>query len=140
MSEQLKASIARIFLRGQDTTIGIGFLVPDKHVLTCAHVVIQALGLRDTSSLPEANVHLDFPFVAPGRSFTARIVCWQPDDEDDIAVLELETFPPATAHPVRLVDVQELWGHPFRAFGFPDDYDKGIWASGVLRQGQVGGW
>ncbi len=140
MSEQLKASIARIFFSGRETTAGIGFLVPDKHILTCAHVVMQALDLRRTSSLPEAHLHLDFPFVAPGRAFNARLVCWQPDDEDDIAVLELETIPPATAYSVRLVDVQELWGHSFRAFGFPNDYDKGVWASGVLRQGQVGGW
>lgn len=140
MSEQLKASIARIFFSRQDTTVGIGFLVPDKHVLTCAHVVMQALGLRNTSSMPEANLRLDFPFVASGRSFNARLVCWQPGDGDDIAVLELETLPPATAHSVRLVDVQELWGHSFRAFGFPIEYDKGVWASGVLRQGQVGGW
>src|SRR5712691_847603 len=128
MSEQLKASIARIFLYGQETTVGIGFLVPEKHILTCAHVVMQALGVRHISSLPDAHLRLDFPFVAPGKPFNARLICWQPGDEDDIAVLELETFPPATAHPVRLVDVQEPWGHSFRAFGFPIEYDKGVWA------------
>jgi Trypsin-like peptidase domain len=140
MSEQLKASIARIFLSGQDITVGVGFLVPEKHVLTCAHIIVQALGLKDTSYMPEANLSLDFPFVTPGRPFSARVVCWKPKDEDDIAVLELETLPPVTAHPVRLVTAQEPWGHPFRAFGFPIDYDKGVWASGVLRQWNVGGW
>jgi hypothetical protein len=41
---------------------------------------------------------------------------------------------------VRLVTADELWGHAFRAYGFPAGYDQGIWASGVLRGRQAAGW
>ncbi len=145
MSEQLKASIVRIFLKGDEHTaehiaVGVGFLIPDKNILTCAHVVVQALGLRDASRMPEADLCLDFPFVASDKLFKARVVCWQPKNEDDIAVLELEKLPPVMARPVRLVAAQDLWGHSFRAFGFPVDYDKGVWATGVLRQEHIGRW
>ncbi len=55
-------------------------------------------------------------------------------------MLELTTAPPAKSKPVRLVTANDLWGHSFRALGFPVGYEQGVWASGVLRGRQADGW
>jgi hypothetical protein len=55
-------------------------------------------------------------------------------------VLELTTDPFAESKPARLVTADDLWGHSFRALGFPAGYEQGVWASGVLRGRQADGW
>ena len=65
MTVQLVASIVRI-RAAKGRIVGAGFLVGEKHVLTCAHVIARALGLSDdTPESPRAEVCLDFPLVAP---------------------------------------------------------------------------
>jgi hypothetical protein len=138
MTEQLMSSIVRI-LDEKDAVVGAGFLVSKRQVLTCAHVVAQALGLsEDAPGMPTAGIRLDFPLVAPEHILRGRIILWQP--ETDIAGLELDDDPPAGAQPVHLVRAKDLWGHAFRAFGFPAGYDDGVWASGVLRGRTGAGW
>jgi len=44
MATQLEPSIVRI-RKSNGTVVGAGFLVQEKYVLTCAHVVAQALGI-----------------------------------------------------------------------------------------------
>lgn len=46
MSEQLKASIVR-FQNAEGAIVGAGFLVSEKILLTCAHVVAQALRISE---------------------------------------------------------------------------------------------
>jgi WD40 repeat protein len=148
MAEQIKASITRVFTPN-GAVAGSGFLVSDQHVLTCAHVVAQALGIReDSPETPASELAVDFPLVAPGTTLRARVVCWQPvqpstaspDAPEDIAVLELKGEVPDGIRPGRLVAAEDVWGHAFRAFGFPVNYDAGVWASGVLRAPQTSGW
>ncbi len=143
MADQLSASIARI-LSPKGTVAGAGFLVADRRVLTCAHVVAQALGLSpDLSDMPQIKVQLDLPLIALGRTLNARIVCWQPPRPDggaDLAGLELEGDLPAGAQSARLVRADDLWGHPFRVLGFPAGHDDGVWATGILRGRQASGW
>jgi hypothetical protein len=38
------------------------------------------------------------------------------------------------------VTADDLWSHPFRAFGFPAAHDQGVWVSGRLRGRQAAGW
>jgi len=143
MTDQLTASIVRIF-SASETIAGTGFLVAERQVLTCAHVVAQALGLsHDTPDMPQAKVHLDFPLVTSGPILTARVIHWQPprpDGKGDIAGLELAGDPPAGVRVARLVRADDLWGHRFRAFGFPAGHDDGVWASGLLRWRQATSW
>ena len=143
MTTQLTSSIVRI--RTVDgRAIGVGFLVAERQVLTCAHVVARALDLPDdTPAAPEAEVHLDFPLIAPGHILTARVILWEPlraNGVGDVGGLELESDPPAGARAVRLVTSDDLWGHPFGAFGFPTGHDDGVYASGVMRGRQATGW
>ena len=74
MIAQLEFSVVRV-RAASGRTIGAGFLVAARQVLTCAHVVAQALGLPDdTLETPQDEVLLDFPLVVPGRVLTARVI------------------------------------------------------------------
>jgi WD40 repeat protein len=134
----LNAAIVRI-RTANDRIVGTGFLVTGRHVLTCAHVIAQALGVSDdVTETPPGEVHLDFPLVAPVQGLPARVVYWQP--ESDVAGLEILDDPPARTAPVRLVTADDLWNHAFRAFGFPRGYDNGVWASGRILGQEATGW
>ncbi len=71
---------------------------------------------------------------APGRA----VARWRP--QDDIAVLELESAPPAGVEPAPLAAGGDLWGHSFRACGFPAGHPEGVWAGGVGRGPTARSW
>ena len=125
MSQALYNSLVRI-LDASGVPAGAGFLAAGNRILTCAHVVGEA-----------EEVAFDFPLLAPGKTCTGRVTLR--DAERDIACLDAADLP-AGAAPVRLVQAETLWGHPFRAFGFPAGHDSGVWASGVLRDRDAQGW
>jgi len=143
MPQPLEAYIVRIFdVDGQ--VAGAGLLVAERLVLTCAHVVARSQGLPDdTARKPETDVRLDFPFLAPGQKIEAHVAFWEPPSQrarGDIAGLALRSNPPGGAEPAPFTLGDNLWGHPFRAYGFPEGYDDGVFVSGVLRARTVPGW
>lgn len=125
----LENSLVRIY-DTREQIVGAGFLVGRRHILTCWHVVEHARGENDT-------ITLDFPFLHSGR-LTASLQ--GRDEEQDAAVLLLEETPPERAYPVRSVVIEHLWGHPFRAFGFPEGHPDGVWATGIIRGPNARGW
>jgi hypothetical protein len=140
MTTSLNPAIARI-RTADNRVVGAGFLVGQRQVLTCAHVIDDAMGRpRNTPAMPQAEVHLDFPLVAPNQRLTARVVSWQPGDSGDVAGLELTDDPPAGASPVRLVKADDPWGHTLRVFGFSQGYDIGVWRRGELLGRNAAGW
>ncbi len=139
MTDTLRKTILRITRQTDGTPVGAGFLVTEKLAVTCAHVVATALGLQAApAETPQAEIQLDFPLVKEGAACAARITAWQPDV--DIAVLELLGELPAGVGPGKLFQAADLWGHPFRAFGFPAGFDDGVWASGRILAPQAAGW
>jgi WD40 repeat protein len=123
--------------------VGAGFLAGESLIVTCAHVVAAATGIDgDTSDLPSAQVTFDFPLIAPDTMVVAAVVGWMPMSArgGDIAILQVRDGLLTGAHPAPLVASGEVWGHAFRAFGFPAGHDDGVWAAGVLRDRQGGGW
>lgn len=129
---QFEQSIARIYDGRASTPLGAGFLISDRLLLTCAHVVSAALRLPEkTTEIPTDEITLDFPLAAANKRLTARVTHWKPDQ--DMAWLELTASPPQEVTPVSILPAKNLWGHFFRAFGFPIGYPHGVWASGVLR-------
>jgi len=67
MTLNLNAAIVRIRAEN-DRIVGAGFLVGQRQVLTCAHVVAGALGVPDDAAeVPEGEIRIDFPLVAPGQ-------------------------------------------------------------------------
>ncbi len=149
MSEQLQASIVRIFSPRGDV-FGAGFLVSERHVVTCAHVVAQALGISaETTEAPTTSVPFDFPLLKPGDKFAGNVIFWQPiksaqsastETSEDIAVLEFNAPLPPGCRPASLVSSSDFWNHDFRAFGFPTGHNNGIWADGKLKAAQADGW
>lgn len=139
-----KASIIRIS-HANGAVVGAGFLVSPQCVITCAHVVTEAVGIpQNTTQAPTSSINLDFPLIAAGRKIQAQVVFWQPVNPsevgEDIAVLKLESEPPDTVQPMRLVTAEDWWEHPLRVFGFPRGHNDGVWATGVLRGEQGNGW
>lgn len=134
----LESAIVRVHDTGGNV-VGAGFLIAERYVLTCAHVVASALDLPgDTADLPEATLQIDFPLLAAGEMLAARVCQWQLTA--DVAGLQLLGWAPPGAAPVQLVTADDLWGHPFRAHGFPSGRSQGVWTSGILRGRQADGW
>ena len=131
-----KASITRIY-DNYGEVVGAGFLVSEKYVLTCAHVITEALGIcEDAPEVPRTAISLDFPLVAPGEILTACVVFWKPvassELVEDIAGLEIseDSELPNTAQAALLVNPENVRNHPALTFGFP--HPEGVYASGVL--------
>ena len=104
-------------------TQGGGILVDDEHILTCAHVVMDAI-------YPETNpfdhhLQIDFPALAadPVQATVLR-EGWSNPGAGDTAVLALAGAPPSGAAWAPLRNLTTVDGHPFRVPGFPNQ--KGL--------------
>ncbi|MFF7097311.1 trypsin-like peptidase domain-containing protein [Streptomyces rubradiris] len=132
---------------GHGDSAGTGFLVGDGLVLTCAHVVCDALGKpRDTEVLAGARVTLDMPLLAgpgaPGHDIEAEVAHWVPIREDrsgDVAVLRLLTPAPG-ARPLPTSLSRRLWEHGSRIVGFTGRSDRPVWQRGSLLGPAGKGW
>ncbi|WP_431961955.1 trypsin-like peptidase domain-containing protein [Actinacidiphila sp. bgisy160] len=138
--EALAAAVVRV--KGPDgEPVGGGFLVAPDLVLTCAHVVSDALRRpREDDVTPGTGLHVDLPF-ASGVG-TAELEHWvpvRPDQTGDIAVLRLRAPIPG-AHPVHMADTERVWGHDVRVPGFPWRSPGGVWHYGRLRGATAEGW
>jgi|GEM_PF-570564 len=158
MTLQLTGAIARI-RQTQGKVVGAGFLVTDRHILTCAHVVNAALNRPlNAPDRPDRDIQFDFPLVTStptlngqifsSQIFSGQIVRWLPVQPStsispttgaDIALLELASPLPQGAQPIRLVKTKHLWKHPFRVFGFPEGQAVGVWTDGIISNPQANG-
>lgn len=139
---------ARVLHEGRP--VGVAFLIPDRLLLTCAHVVASTAGLAEDEPLPELlPVTVDFPLL-PGRPEAAATVHFSVpvagDSSGDVAVLQLTGGPPPGAVPLRIVEGDDLAGHRWRVFGFPKypgrggSKDAGIWTRGTIEGREGTGW
>lgn len=148
--QDLIRAVARIWRAGPDGTpeavVGSAFLVSPHHVLTCAHVAAEALGLdHGTLEAPLPSVLVDFPASAPGVMVRGRVIVWHgrtpsPGGAYDIAGLALEDVPPDGVTAAPLVTPESLWGNPCRTFGFPAGRLDGSYAEGTLKDVLANGW
>ncbi|MGW0791443.1 nSTAND1 domain-containing NTPase [Streptomyces sp. NPDC002911] len=140
--------VARVLHDGRP--VGVAFLIPDRLLLTCAHVVASTAGIPDDKALPDLlPVTLDFPLL-PGRPEAVASVHFSVpvagDNSGDVAVLQLNGEPPPGAVPLRIVEAEDLAGHRWRAFGFPQypgrggSKDAGIWTRGSVEGREGTGW
>ncbi|GHA87750.1 hypothetical protein GCM10010305_34230 [Streptomyces termitum] len=153
MRVQREGFIVKVRLGTSDEAVGVGFVVGDKQIVTCAHVVNVALGRSkpDRSRPPEdARVQVEFVLLGdaeggPVRNF--RISAWDPpasagQEGRDVAGLTIVGGDelPSRAGPARLLDTQ-AGDTDVSAFGYPSRPARGVngaWSSCVLR-GAVGG-
>lgn len=149
LSQPEEKIVARILAKDGEVA-GTGFLLTPSHLITCAHVVCDALAFKERTHVgkPEELLEVDFPLnKAATASVTASVVHWEPmrpsdtfEQLEDIAILEL-------AAPVDWDrDIQTLYqesaparpNQRFDAIGF--GRSRGYWVSGTTRGAVSGGW
>jgi hypothetical protein len=145
MSDQLKPAIVRIFNR-DEKIVGGGFLVSERHIITCAHVVNLSFKLGEwNTDKPDGEIALDFSHVSSGQKLKAEVVTWFPPDEEspnrsdkplDIAVLELKEDPPAGCVAAQLIYGNHIANHDCAAFGFSKSDGRAV---PVIARGEIGG-
>jgi hypothetical protein len=107
--------------------VGTGFVVSERLLLTCAHVV-QAVG-----SGPGGRIIIRFHAGGEQREALVSEEGWRPRENEDVAVLQLDADLPAGVLPVTLGGAEGSDGHPFRAFGYPPVGNvEGLWATGKI--------
>ena len=149
--KEYKKTIGRIYQTSVPTNsviVGTGFLVSSQYILTCAHVVIQALGLNEDNfqDLPRGQVRVDFPEQQTKFATFATVEIWQPNkifmgvelsSGKDIALLRLEhpvpdneiTIIPLTSKTNFSVE-EEI--RRFKLLGFPEFSDDGKVTEGEI--------
>jgi Trypsin-like peptidase domain/NB-ARC domain len=140
--------IVRILISDSDRPAGIGFVVGERHIVTCAHVVNTALGRRDQreQERPDAGaqIRVDWPMLT-GRAATADagvrtcwLAAWVPppvvgQSGGDVAGLVLaEGTLPQGAGTSRMASAAQP-GLAGAVFGYPLQRPKGSWAAVVVR-------
>src|SRR6266700_2367166 len=87
-----ESSVVRIF-NARDCIVGTGLQVSETSVLTCAHVIAEALGISaETTTIPEQRVNLDFPLAKTILKISRQIIyppACQADGFKNIAILQL---------------------------------------------------
>lgn len=130
-------------------TAGCGLLVTPRHILTCAHVVADALGAEATAAnAPEGSIPVDLPLLQHPFRTTGQLIYWLPvrtaEDKqpEDIAVLELAEEAPAEAQPAPLLSLQanDYTDLAVHCFGFPAGIDEGVRRPGTCRGENALGW
>jgi len=151
----LNNAVVRIFEIVDDEpsqVVGAGFLVSPRHIITCAHVIIDALDISiETPEAPIETIYLDFPLLPEHEPLEATILKWYPVKENysvgemgDICVLKLSdaTPLPQGAEHISVVEHNQYFGRKVRMFGFPSSrsmYD-GDWLAGQLQGLIRNGW
>lgn len=143
MQDLPECSIVCIY-NAKNEPVGIGFLVSEMHLLTCAHVVARALYPSNwaasafSETIPTETISLDFPLLEGGpTSSSAQVIKWLPMNalskaSSDIAVLKLIQERPRDSQVAPLYSLSKPWEHEVRAYGVPEDRDAGKWAKGSL--------
>jgi len=131
---------------------GVGVLVGDDRVLTCAHVVNVALGRpkHETQEPPrESRVLVELPLLdgLSGLAAECRVDVWlppavsRPGGGDVAALVVVSGALNADAHPACFAPAEGNHGESVDVFGYPSDpprKESGGWATCTVR-GAVGG-
>jgi WD40 repeat protein/3',5'-cyclic AMP phosphodiesterase CpdA len=147
--QEATAFVVRL-LTASGQTAGMGALVAEREILTCAHVVNTALG-RDqrAQAPPDGVIMVEFPLLAAVAGYVtgqARVQKWlAPPREDvtgdDLAGLVLEGPCPPGAAPGKLAVGVPSVGQVVDVFGYPQEPSRhgGAWAEAVVRGTVSGG-
>ena len=86
-SRGYRPSIVRIRRSPGGQPMGAGFLVTQRHLITCAHVIRDPAGVAP----PDEPVYVEFQAALGHEPIPCRVLAeaWVPDLAYDVAVLEL---------------------------------------------------
>ncbi|MBN1173660.1 MAG: serine protease [Micromonosporaceae bacterium] len=149
-----EAFIVRVLLGTDGEPAGLGFLVGERHIVTCAHVVNEALGRDKYCREPPratARICVDFPLLGDAEGAPLRrckVAVWDPplsigQSGRDVAGLELVGVDrlPDAANAAQLLCQDALRDAQVSVFGYPGNPSRmlyGGWVTCQLR-GSVGG-
>src|SRR6185295_7198602 len=115
--------------------VGAGFIVGDRHIVTCAHVVNASLGRAlDSAERPDTVGAVAVRVGGEWIPVEVTLAEWIPLSEDkrgDVAVLEMTAGRPAGGSAVPLRRPHPSEDRRFAVQGFPDGTLIG--ATGVIR-------
>lgn len=128
--------LVRIFTKDGQRVSGVGFLIPNNRIVTCAHVVEQA-----GYSIEQGVVHnlenselieFDFPFWEGEKKFTARLAKFIRDN--DFAGLEVQSNLNKDIEFPELINanIVDVYNDRVRTYGFPSGYENGYWVEGNI--------
>lgn len=130
--DDYRKSIVRIFAKEKEIPVGAGFLISPGYVMTCAHVVLQAMGIEKDDYAnqlepPKAEIQLDFPILACGQKITAQIADWTPYNLDtgDIALLALTEPEPQTVKVLPFSQLSSISTSALCIYGFGEENNGG---------------
>ena len=127
----LNLSLVRIRRTSDCAVVGTAFLIAERIVCTCAHVVAEALEIGQSNcEQPPQEILLDFPTI-PNSDASARVIVWSPEQYEDVAVLELTSEPPSETQPAQIVDA-DCVGQNFEVWGYPRGNEQGGMARGTI--------
>jgi hypothetical protein len=145
MADAVPTGAVAAVLGPEGEPVGVGVLVGEDALLTCAHVVNAALG-RDSRSQdqPSETIIITFPLLSQGGDVIAVVERWFPPPRegaagDDLAGLRLLGPAPPTARAARLSVDAALPGRDVRVYGYPGRPPRpnGAWVAATVR-GPVG--
>lgn len=119
---------------------GAGFVISPEHILTCAHVVAQALPNVDRSQELQPSGEITFDFLTKINDDRQAVVMhWSPEKTDlsgDLAVLRFSGGLPEEVEVARLSEEVEIEGDSFKTFGFPVNQALGVQSFGKITTNQ----
>lgn len=138
---------------GTEAPVGVGFLVTERHIITCAHVINVALGRnQQAQDMPGPNITVEVTFPILGDAEGApvrgcRVTKWVPPFQSELyggdicCLVVVGEGIPSGAAPARLVGPSTMRDMAVDLFGYPGNPPRkrnGAWAEHRLR-GAVGG-
>jgi tetratricopeptide (TPR) repeat protein len=138
MDTPAQTSMVRIYKEYDDNVLehmGCGFLVDSRSILTCRHVVQEALSHE--KNLLGKKVVLDFLSPLKSKHQSAKVI--RVIERPDLAMLKLLIDSPGDTVPMPLSTSMDLWEHPYRAFGITEGEPEGFWTNGVIKSNILNG-
>jgi hypothetical protein len=140
--EESKKAIAAIYSTS-GAIVGTGFLLSERYLLTCAHVVDAALG--PTIDARSASISISFPFVSSEQKYQSNVVDYWLDEpgkyHKDFAILKLNNSAPPQVKPIQLISLKEYEDNLLlKSFGLPKGDTLGRNLKAAIRGAVPGGW
>jgi WD40 repeat protein len=106
--------------------LGTGFFISNQFVLTCAHVL-------SSDSIPPVN-EIFYLRTIDGDVIEAKLKegFWRDPEKEDIAILSLINSPLERTVSLRFSCSDNINGHKFETYGFPEGHPGGLQGSGTI--------
>lgn len=137
--EASKRAIAKIHYKNNNDIAGTGFLIAERYLLTCAHVVKEALFARENIE----GSFLDVTFFDTIQPKQAEVIFYDLDELNygrDTALLYLPEASQLVVSPLSVCTLQKVDGTTLKIFGYPGNDAAGRNLTAITTGEVDGGW